>query len=419
MKINLIDYIKKAGDTTSLLAVEQEKLETVLKEYMAMKPIREAEGMAKAVSSGSEARPTGVRGAILSPLSFIHLKKNFMPIALILGLLLSGTASYAAEGSVPGDLLYPVKVGINEKAESALAFSAESKAALEAKFAERRLSEAANLAVKSKLNADASAKLSNDFAVHADGAVAQTQEVHKKDSSVAIGLASDFESKLAAHEMLLAEVGSNGNTNDLRALVRAKGLLISKFRMDAEGDAEVSARSNESVAVRKAAAISGDIKANAGVKEGTAIMMGKAAAAAIKDAQSVFARVSSRLDTATAANVKAQIDAAAALSAKGDASLKRGDFANAFHAYQDALVVVKKLSVYLNASSDLKIKISAPASASSGQGGGSIEESDDPANVPESKRILQVDVEADAEADAGTNNVNVGGSGSGSVNIGL
>ncbi len=424
MKINLIDYIKKAGDTASLSALEQDKLESVLTEYMAMKPIR-------GVSAINDERPTGVRGGIFSSLFLIHLKKRYMPIAIILALLLSGSASYAAEGSMPGDLLYPVKVGINEKVGSALAVSAESKAALEAKFAERRLSEAANLAVENKLTADNSAKLSNDFAGHADSAVAETRKLEKQDASAAIGFASNFESNLVAHEALLAGVNTKGDTDDLRAIVRAKALLVSKFRMNAEGDAEVSARSTESVSARKAAGVSENAKVDVRIKEETALAMGNKAKASIKETQSLLAKASGKLDAATAANAKAQIAKAIALSAEGDVLIKSGDFAGAFHSYQDALVAVSKLSVYLNASSGVNIKLSAPAqdAPSTKNNDNSKSHSNDSEdannNAPDPTQILPIDINVNGGGsvqtgvNAGGSNVNVGGSGSGSVHIGL
>ena len=66
-----------------------------------------------------------------TPQSFMHP----MPIALFVLVLVGagGGVSLAAEGSLPGDVLYPVKVSVNEEVRSALTFSLESKTAWEAK----------------------------------------------------------------------------------------------------------------------------------------------------------------------------------------------------------------------------------------------------------------------------------------------
>lgn len=419
MKINLIDYIKKVGDATALSTLEQEKLEGVLTEYMAMKPIRIAHTPAK------------MKEGFFASLFSMHSKRKYIPTAIVLGLLLSGTASYAAEGSMPGDLLYPVKVGINEKVGSVLAMSAESKAILEAKFAERRLSEATNLAVENKLTAEKSTKLSNAFAKHADSAVVHTKELEKKDVSVAIGFASNFESSLVAHETLLSGVNVKGKTDNLLAVVREKALVVSKFRMNAEGDAEVSARSVQSINARKASGVSESVKVEAHIKQETAIAVGNKAKASIKEAQTLLAKASGKMDASTLANAKVQITLAIALSTEGDVLIKSGDFVGAFHSYQDALVAVSKLVVYLNASSGVNVKLFTPShdtsSVKNNDSSNSHDSthSEDGQGVPDPTEILPIDINVNSgvnvqtEVHVGGSNVNVGGGGTGSVNVGL
>ena len=65
-----------------------------------------------------------------------------MPIILILALMFGGGGiSYAAEGAVPGDALYPIKVSVNEEVRDLVAFSPEAKADWETRRLERRLAE--------------------------------------------------------------------------------------------------------------------------------------------------------------------------------------------------------------------------------------------------------------------------------------
>jgi hypothetical protein len=61
-------------------------------------------------------------------------------VMLVLLLATGTTAAYAAEGSLPGDALYPVKRGI-ETARLALSLTSEGDADLQAAFADRRLAE--------------------------------------------------------------------------------------------------------------------------------------------------------------------------------------------------------------------------------------------------------------------------------------
>ena len=70
-----------------------------------------------------------------------------------------GTPMYAAESSLPGEILYAIKVGINEQLRSFLSFSPTSKALWEIRKAERRLEEASMLIEKGGLSAKESEDL--------------------------------------------------------------------------------------------------------------------------------------------------------------------------------------------------------------------------------------------------------------------
>ena len=45
----------------------------------------------------------------------IFRQKAFLPVFLILIVMFSGTASLLAKNSLPGDVLYPLKINVNEK----------------------------------------------------------------------------------------------------------------------------------------------------------------------------------------------------------------------------------------------------------------------------------------------------------------
>ena len=55
-----------------------------------------------------------------------------MPIALIVSAAVAVSVSIASQWATPGDPLYPVKIGVNERIESALTMSFQSQAQLEA-----------------------------------------------------------------------------------------------------------------------------------------------------------------------------------------------------------------------------------------------------------------------------------------------
>jgi hypothetical protein len=75
---------------------------------------------------------------------------TFVVAALIL-MLAGGGVAFAAETTLPGDKLYPVKVGFTEPLRETIAFSASAKAYLEEIKIEKRLKEAAVLASQGRL----------------------------------------------------------------------------------------------------------------------------------------------------------------------------------------------------------------------------------------------------------------------------
>ncbi len=70
---------------------------------------------------------------------------------VILLVSVTGGTSSIAQYSLPGDLLYPVKINFNEKVESFVSFDTQSKALIEVKHLDTRLAEAETLNTTNKL----------------------------------------------------------------------------------------------------------------------------------------------------------------------------------------------------------------------------------------------------------------------------
>ncbi|HEY4493373.1 MAG TPA: DUF5667 domain-containing protein [Candidatus Paceibacterota bacterium] len=94
-------------------------------------------------------------------------KRLGWPAYLALVLLLGTGVSFAAEGALPGDALYAVKTSFNENLRGSLTFSREARANWQARIVERRLEEAAELALAGKLDADTEARLASELEEHA------------------------------------------------------------------------------------------------------------------------------------------------------------------------------------------------------------------------------------------------------------
>lgn len=86
-----------------------------------------------------------------------------MAAAAAVFLIASGGMAYAAENSLPGDFLYPVKTGVNERVARAFSATPAAKARLAAAIAERRLAEADALARAGRLDEKTAELLREDF----------------------------------------------------------------------------------------------------------------------------------------------------------------------------------------------------------------------------------------------------------------
>lgn len=96
-----------------------------------------------------------------------HPLFGLRPLALGLAVLVIvaggiGT-SFAAERSLPGDALYPIKIKINEKIRGMLAASTQAKAKWQEEVLVRRLNEADTLHAEGRLNVDRKQSLQKDI----------------------------------------------------------------------------------------------------------------------------------------------------------------------------------------------------------------------------------------------------------------
>lgn len=88
-------------------------------------------------------------------------------LTIVILMTMSGGTVLAAESSLPGDILYTVKVNVNERILTSMAVSAESRAQLEERLAERRLEELNTLNRMGRLTAEQKNQITTRFNVHA------------------------------------------------------------------------------------------------------------------------------------------------------------------------------------------------------------------------------------------------------------
>ncbi|MEK9176793.1 MAG: DUF5667 domain-containing protein [Patescibacteria group bacterium] len=149
-------------DTEKLLAILKNVVLTA-DERARIRAHLETAANATSVTFGQPGRlPLWAEIRALSSRRFSFLKNMVMApiaIALVIALSAGGGVAFAAQGSVPGDVLYPVKIEVNERVAAALAVSTEAKAGLDARLAEERLEEATELSEENRLTVEAKTEI--------------------------------------------------------------------------------------------------------------------------------------------------------------------------------------------------------------------------------------------------------------------
>jgi hypothetical protein len=118
-----------------LQADEKADARTALLSYMQTHPVRERAAI-------RHQRKMGFFSSILKP----------VPLTLITCLGLGAGTAFAAEPSLPHDLLYPIKTHITEPIRGALALTPKARSAWTTHLVERRLGEAKKLAEQQRLD---------------------------------------------------------------------------------------------------------------------------------------------------------------------------------------------------------------------------------------------------------------------------
>ena len=101
-------------------------------------------------------------GAFFS-FSLIRNKKVLILASVIALLLMGGGTSYAAQRALPGDILYPIKINVNEKIADLMAVTKEAKVKLNKKIIKTRLGEMDKLISIGKFDKKTEVKIEKDL----------------------------------------------------------------------------------------------------------------------------------------------------------------------------------------------------------------------------------------------------------------
>ncbi|MEK7644455.1 MAG: DUF5667 domain-containing protein [Patescibacteria group bacterium] len=120
--------------------------------------------------------------------------------------IMSGTA-YAAEESLPGDILYPIKINVNEKIRTAITLNSESRVAWEVKKTERRLEEMEKIAARGNFDQKEQEKLEVNLSAQANLTRRRIESLEKTENEGKIErFSADLEKSLKKSRRLIEEI---------------------------------------------------------------------------------------------------------------------------------------------------------------------------------------------------------------------
>lgn len=272
--------------------------------------------------------------------------------ALLLVFATAGT-SYAAQSALPGDPLYPIKIGVNERIAGAFAGGPQGHVRYDTELAARRLEEAETLAANDKLSTSASAQIEANLAQVAADFDTNAAQLATSSDMGAFAVASaqtSLEATLAAHAQILAAIGRAvpQPTTTIMAIAAAIDARISATR-------EAEARIDEVLAA-----------SSSGPLASAARQSGRSAEQALGDVRALVPEVRAAFGASSSAAVAARAATVGQVVALGKEHLDRGRYADALDAFQAAIQTAQIAQTAANAAIRLKDILPGLASSTAG-----------------------------------------------------
>ena len=157
-----------------------------------------------------------------------------------------GGSAYASADAQPGTPLYALRLRVAEPVQTALIPTPEGRAAWHAILAERRLEEAATVAVSGSFTTSLDRSISDNFMLQVEKSLAASRELETTGKTEGALLArADLEARITAHEQILERVAAHVETtgssletqtaaHSVLALVRTRQAEVATARADVE-----------------------------------------------------------------------------------------------------------------------------------------------------------------------------------------
>ncbi len=355
--IQLEDILKNIRENISFSKNEKRALRERLAAYAKFHPVRMEES----------ARLLGQKSPFYDFSLLLFLRKRTMPIVLILALMFGGGGvSYAAEGAVPGDALYPIKVSVNETVRDLATLSPEAKADWAARLVERRLEEAEKITAETgALTPAAQDVIEEKIERHIERLETHLSRVEeKKNVAGAAEISAKLEITLRAHIAVLEKAQSAGGVATLAAGAPAAATEDADGAEKAFSAERVNTlviklgESAEKIAERREAHLSSIALEDAPNREEAAKNQKEVAEKKIAELTRTLEAEKADLSD----DIKSRFDEGVAQMKeafrKGEEALTAGAYGEAFRYFQEAGALAQKLTIFLRSAKDHGVTVS-------------------------------------------------------------
>ena len=307
----------KAATKVSMDLASRERTRALLSEYVKMRPVRAAE-------QAPVPSPVFTNG-----LSVFFMRHSMPAFAVVFVLILGGGTAAAAEGALPGDILYPVKVYVNEEMRATLTVSPKAKADWAVDRAERRLEEAATLALSGKLDDVKRAELDTNLDAHIESADKNRMQLEDENDT-----ADAAEVDTNIHAVLIARENILDGKRAVKALARKEtaALMMSARALSAETQEDAADSRKEEAEKTKGNRT--------------------AAKARIEAAKKFLNRLPVRLSDDARVQVETRLKEAAEAFSSGEVDVSEGNKVEASSHFDSALESATKIEAIVSVSKD-------------------------------------------------------------------
>jgi Domain of unknown function (DUF5667) len=226
------EQFKKKAQGISLTAAEKDALRGRLSAYLEYHPLPVSIQKSKPRRGISALREPFIEWAL--PSRYYRSLVAGCFILTIVGVPL------LAERSIPGDLLYAMKVGVNEEVRASLASSGYEKVAWETKRLERRIAEARLLAKEGRLTEEAQATVIAAVSEHQLATEEEIAKLRTTDTEAAALAELTFVSVLDVQSAALFADGTGSTTEGMSTVALATALNEAQADVTKTADSVVS-----------------------------------------------------------------------------------------------------------------------------------------------------------------------------------